>query len=302
MSTQVVRQHQRGAGLRAAAVRHDVPARLALQPLRQRPPRPAGPRAQRRTTRSTSAEVGDVMSAQILAVMAAEPPGPHHVAVPRRGRGDHRHHVLGQPAELRHGRLLRRRALLLGLPERPGHRRRLHVGGVVPRHLRRDRALRLRRLPLLDRLPGRLAGGAAAGRGDAAQLRPLHDGRPAGLPDAPASGADGGGDLDRGGVDLLPARADGRRRRPGLAAARHRQPGDDQPDHLRGRHPDGLLRDRRRHEGHHLGADRQGRAADGRLRADRGPGARRVQLQPLRPARQPPPATAARARPSSSPA
>ncbi len=41
----------------------------------------------------------------------------------------------------------------------------------------------LRRLPLLDRLPRRLAGRAAAGRRDAAQLRPLHDGRPARLPD-----------------------------------------------------------------------------------------------------------------------
>ena len=57
------------------------------------------------------------------------------------------------------------------LPERPRHRRRLHVGGVVPRHLRRHRAVRLRRLPLLDRLPGRLAGRAAAGRRAAAQLR-----------------------------------------------------------------------------------------------------------------------------------
>ena len=75
----------------------------------------------------------------------------------------------------------------------------------------------------------------------------------------------------------------------------------DQPDHLRGRHPDGLLRHRRRHEGHHLGADRQGRAADGGLRADRRAGAGEVQLQPLRPARHRGRATAARARRSSSP-
>ncbi len=40
----------------------------------------------------------------------------------------------------------------------------------------------------------------------------LHDGRPAGLPDEAAPGAHRGGDLHRGRVDLLPARADGRRR------------------------------------------------------------------------------------------
>ena len=76
-------------------------------------------------------------------------PDPHHDPLPRRRRADHRHHLLGQPADLRRRRLLRRRPRLLRLPERPGHRRRLHVGRVVPRHLRRHRADRLRRLPLL---------------------------------------------------------------------------------------------------------------------------------------------------------
>ena len=61
------------------------------------------------------------------------------------------------------------------------------------------------------------------------------------------------------------------------------------------RRPDGLLRHRRRHEGHHLGADRQGRPADGRFGADRRARAGGVQLQPLRPARRPPRATPARA-------
>ena len=49
---------------------------------------------------------------------------------------------------------------------------------------------------------------------------------------------------------------------------------------------DGLLRHRRRHEGHHLGADRQGRAAHGWHRADHRAGARQVRLQPLRPPRK----------------
>ena len=52
------------------------------------------------------------------------------------------------------------------------------------------------------------------------------------------------------------------------------------------RRPHDHLRHLRRDEGHHLGADRQGRAADGRHLVDHDPGARRVQLQPLRPARR----------------
>ena len=142
---------------------------------------------------------------------------------------DRRHHLLGQPADDGHHRLLRRRTLVQRLPERPRDLRRLHVGGVVPRHLRRHRAVRLRRVPVLDRLPGRLARGAAAGRRAAAQLRPLHDGRPAGLPDAAAAGPDGGGDLDRRGVDLLPARPDGRRGRARRAAARRRAASGEEP-------------------------------------------------------------------------
>ena len=89
-----------------------------------------------------------------------------------------------------------------------------------------------------------------------------------------------------GGVDLLPARPDGRRRRPGRAAARRRQPGRPERVDRRRRRADDLLRARRRHEGHHLGADRQGVAAHRR----RGPhdvlGAREVRLQPVRPARR----------------
>src|SRR6478735_2236513 len=91
--------------------------------------------------------------------------------------------------------------------------------------------------------------------------------------------------LDRRRVDLLPAGPDGRRRRAGGAAARRQQRHREEHHHLRGRRADDLLRHRRRHEGHDLGADREGRAADGGLRADRRPGAGEVRVQPVRPAR-----------------
>ena len=55
---------------------------------------------------------------------------------------DDRHHLLGQPADQHGRRLLLRRTLLLAVPERAGHLRRLHVGRLVPRHLRSHRAVR----------------------------------------------------------------------------------------------------------------------------------------------------------------
>ena len=72
------------------------------------------------------------------------------------------------------------------------------------------------------------------------------------------------------------------------------------PHDRRGRPADGLLRDRRRHEGHHLGADRQGGPADGWHGAHHRPGAGRVRLQPLRAAGCGRGATPARATRSSS--
>ena len=72
---------------------------------------------------------------------------------------------------LRGGPRLHRRA------ERRRDRGRLPVRRLVPRHRGRHRAERLRRLPLLDRLPRRLAGGAAAGGRAAAQHRQVHDRR-----------------------------------------------------------------------------------------------------------------------------
>ncbi len=60
-----------------------------------------------------------------------------------------------------------------------------------------------------------------------------------------------------GGGGLLPDRADGRCRQADRAAVRPRLPRRGDP----GRYPDGLLRAVRRHAGHHLGTDHQGRAA-----------------------------------------
>ena len=91
----------------------------------------------------------------------------------------------------------------------------------LPRHRRGDRDQRLRRLPLLHRLPGRVARRAAAGRRAAAQHRQVHDGRRAlasGCKQRPVRMAAALSHARR--LLLLPARADGRRRRPGRPAAR----------------------------------------------------------------------------------
>ncbi|CAA9298448.1 MAG: Putative symporter YjcG, partial [uncultured Friedmanniella sp.] len=213
-------------------------------------------------------------------------PGADHLAVPGGRRADPLHHLLGVAAEQDRRGLLRRRSLVLRLPERAGHRRGLHVRGLIPRHLGGHRPLRLRRVPLLHRVPGRLAGRPAAGGGAAAQLRPLHDGRPARLPDAADASPQRRGHLDDRGVHLLPAGPDGGGGRPGRAAAGRQRPGGEEPGDRRRRRADGHLRDLRRDEGHHLGADRQGRAADGRHPADHDPGSGPVQLQPLRAARR----------------
>ena len=172
-----------------------------------------------------------------------------------------------------------------GLQNGAGDRRRLHVGGLVPRNRRSDRPERLRRIPLLDRIPGRLAGGAHAGSRADAEHRQIHHGRRAQLPDAAAAGPDGGIDLDGRGVDLLPDRPDGRCRRPGLVAARDHLVGGQEHHHRAGRRADDRLRGVRRHEGDHLGADREGRHADGRRGRHDGLGAGQVRFQHLGPAR-----------------
>ena len=189
-----------------------------------------------------------------------------------------------------------------GDPERPGDRGRLPLGGLVPGHRRRHRRLRLRRLPVLDRLPGRLAGRAAARRGADAQHGPVHDGRRPGLPDAAAAGAHGRGHLDPDRVAVLPAGPDGGRRRTGHPAARReRRGGAGRRRHHR-RRADDLLRAGRRHARHHLRADHQGVAADHRRLRDDGLGARQVRVQPVRAARRRAGRTPSRAATSSPPA
>ena len=78
--------------------------------------------------------------------------------------------------------------------------------------------------------------------------------------------------------------------------------GAEEPDDRRRRPADDLLRHRRRHEGHDLGADRQGRAADGRHDPDHRAGAREVRLQPVRRCSARRRTRPARARRSSTPA
>ncbi len=202
-------------------------------------------------------------------------------------RPDHAlHHAGREPAEQDRRRLLRGRALVHRVPERSRDLRRLHVGGELPRHLRRDRAVGLRRVPVLDRLPRRLAGRAAAGRGVHAQLRALHDGRRPVVPHAATPCPDGGGDVHDRGLDLLPARPDGRRGQARQPADRRGERPGEEPDDRDRRRADDRLRDRRRHARHDLGADRQGRPAHGRDDHRRHARADRVQVQRLHHARR----------------
>ena len=177
--------------------------------------RPARPRARAALRRRGSAAGRcDAMSSETL---STDP-------LPGRRRDHDRHHLLGQPATPRARptttpAAARSAASRTAWPSPATTCRAASFLGISGR----DRARRVRRLPLLDRLPGGLAGRPAAGRRAAAELRSLHDGRPARLPDAAAPGAHRGGDLDRRRLDLLPARADGRRGRAGHPAARRRR-------------------------------------------------------------------------------
>ena len=144
----------------------------------------------------------------------------------------------------------------------------------------------LRRLPLQHRLPRRVAHRAAARRRAAAQHRPLHDGRRPVVPHARAAGPHGGRDLDAGRVVLLPAGADGRRRRTRRAAAQHQRPRRAERHHRPRRRPDDRLRAHRRHEGHDLRPDDQGGAAHLGRRAHVVLGAHPLRLQLLRDARR----------------
>ena len=151
-------------------------------------------------------------------------------------------------------RFLHRRRRHHRVPERAGDRRRLHVGGVVPRNFGGGDGLRLRRIDLFDRIPGRLAGHHIPDGGAPAQPRQVHLRGRGGVP----LRADAGAHLRRveharrGG--LLPDRADGRRGPADQAAVRARLL--DRGGHRR-RADDGL-RAVRRHDGDDLGADHQG--------------------------------------------
>ena len=186
------------------------------------------------------------------------------------------HHQVGRLEDQVGGRLLHRRRRHHRLPERPRHRRRLHVGGLVPRHLRRGDGLRLRRADLLDRLPGRLADPDLPDGRAAAQPRQVHLRRRGGLPLRPDAGAHLRGVGHAGRRRLLPDRADGRRRRADQAALRPRLL--DRGGHRR-RADDGL-RALRRHDRHHLGADHQGLPAARRRVLHGLHGAVELRLQP----------------------
>ena len=281
---QAARQHQRRLRAGAAAVRLDLRHRVRLLALRgrstsTRPPTDPGPAR------------GDPQDGVPMSVLAAGDSAggaarPDDRPVPRLRRPDPGDHAPGEPQQRHRRGLLLGRPLAHRAPERGRHRRRLHVGRELPRHRRDHRAVGLRRLPVLDRLPRRLAGRAAARGRAAAQQRQVHDGRRPRVPDAPAAGPGRRRHLDDHRVDLLPARADGRRRRARHPAARRHQPGREEHHHRRRRRPDDLLRHGRRHEGHHLGADHQGRHAHDRRHARDDPGDGEVRRQRQRAARR----------------
>ena len=192
---------------------------------------------------------------------------------------DHaRHHVLGLRAGLERGRLLLRRAPDHGAPERARDLGRLPERRVVPRHRRADLPVRLRRVPVLDRVPRRVPDGdVPAGRADA-QRGQVHDRRRALVPPERDAGAGRGRARHVRRRDLLSDRADGRRGRADPGAGRHRLLARGDPH----RRVHALLRRLRRHGRHHVGADRQGRAADGRHPRDVDLRARQGGLQPDR--------------------
>ena len=169
------------------------------------------------------------------------------------------------------GRFLHRGRRHHRLPERPRHRRRLHVGSVVPRHLGRGDGHRLRWPDLLHRLPGRLADHHLPDGGTPAQPRQVHlcrRGRLS-LRANPHPGVRGIGHAGRGGV--LPDRPDGGRGRADQIAVRPRLLDCSGA----GGGADDGVRALRWHDGHDLGTDHQGlHAAGGRdVHGDHGAGA-----------------------------
>ena len=121
-----------------------------------------------------------------------------------------------------------------------------------------DLHLRVRRVPVLDRVPRRVPDGdVPAGRAHA-QRRQVHDRRRAGVQAARAARPLRGRARHAGRRRLLPDRADGRRGRADPGARRHRLLARGDPHRRVHAH----VRDLRRHGRHHVGADHQGVPAD----------------------------------------
>ena len=173
---------------------------------------------------------------------------------------DVRHLPCGQARQER-GRLLHGRRRRLGPAERLGDRRRLPVGRIVPRHRGPDLDLGLRRLHVLGRLARRVHHRAAGDRRAVPEHRQVHAGRHPRVPQQPARHADRRRDLGHHRLDVLPDRADGRRRRAGEDADRHRL----RDLGGRRRRADAGVRAVRRHGRDDVGADHQGGAAGDRV-------------------------------------
>ena len=193
-----------------------------------------------------------------------------------------RHHILGSKTDGIG------RGFLLGwrrhhrFPERPCDRRRLHVGGLFPRHLGPGLHFRLRWPDLLGRLARRLANRHVPDRRAAAQSREVHVCRRHLVPARADRDPHSGGLRLSGHRRLLPDRADGRRWQADPVAVRSRLLDGGRS----GRRPDDDLRDLRRHESDDLGADHQGRAVVDGCDIHGRCGLVQIWLQPRSPVRQ----------------
>ena len=205
-----------------------------------------------------------------------------HPHLPRLRPRDARHHLLGGAAHPHDEGLLCRGRRSDRLPEWSGDRRRLYVGGFVPRHLGARLHLRLLWAHLFDRLPGRLAVHHVPDGRTLAQPRPLHLRRRRLLSPSGDADARDGGDWNAGRRRALSDRADGRRGATDRALVRPALPLGGR----RGRRADGHLRHLRRHDRHHLGADHQGGAPVVRIDGDGAAGARPVRVRLQRADRQ----------------
>ena len=193
-----------------------------------------------------------------------------------RARDNAGDHALGRQAHAQRDRVLRRRPRHLRPRQRRRDRGRLPVRLDVPRLRGPDVPVRLRRL---DHRPRRLpvvpARALPARRADA-QRGQVHRRRRARVPPARAAGPGRDGDQHAADLGHLPGRAAGRRGRRDRGAGRDQLP--DRGADLRRLH--GRLRRVRRHAGHDVGADHQGRDADDRGHRRRRRRAGEVQLQP----------------------